>query len=216
MSATQPSSIRLIAAMGLAGFASGMILVGAYLGTLPRIRHNQAEALKRAVFNVLPGTTSFQTYVLQQGRLEPFAGKAGELPQGEAVYRGTDAGGHGTGFAIVGNGPGFMDNIKLLFGYLPNKKTIVGMEVLESRETPGLGDKIIFDEHFLANFKALEVEPEIVPVKKGAKTQANQVDTISGATISAKAVVKILNQGVQKWMPVLPASGEAPAPDRQP
>ncbi len=65
------------------------------------------------------------------------------------------------------------------------------MEILDSRETPGLGDKIYKDAAFVANFASLSVDPEIVAVKKGNKSAPNQIDAITGATISSKAVVKI-------------------------
>ena len=77
------------------------------------------------------------------------------------------------------------------------------MQVLDSRETPGLGDKIITDDEFLANFEALAIEPSIVAVKKGKKTHPNEVDSITGATISSEAVVKILNESSQQWAPML-------------
>jgi electron transport complex protein RnfG len=44
------------------------------------------------------------------------------------------------------------------------------------------------------------VDPEIVAVKKGTKTQPNQVDAITGATISSKAVVRIINEANQRWL----------------
>jgi len=36
-------------------------------------------------------------------------------------------------------------------------------------------------------------------VKKGNKSAPNEVDAISGATISSKAVVRILNESIEKW-----------------
>jgi electron transport complex protein RnfG len=102
--------------------------------------------------------------------------------------------------AITGEGPGFQDIIGLLYGYLPDKRVIVGMEVLESRETPGLGDKIYKDADFIANFLELAIDPTIVMVKKGRKSAPNEVDAISGATISSKAVVRIINESNEKWL----------------
>ncbi|NIM71650.1 MAG: FMN-binding protein, partial [Gammaproteobacteria bacterium] len=83
------------------------------------------------------------------------------------VYGGYDEQGDFVGYAMPGAGPGFQDTIALLYGYLPGDKQVVGMEILESRETPGLGDKIYKDADFVAEFSALSIEPEIVAVKKG-------------------------------------------------
>ena len=76
--------------------------------------------------------------------------------------------------------------------------------MLESRETPGLGDKINKDVDFLANFTDLAVEPTIVGVKKGEKAKPNEVDCITGATISSKSVIKILNTSTGEWLSELP------------
>jgi electron transport complex protein RnfG len=85
------------------------------------------------------------------------------------------------------------------------------MEILDSRETPGLGDKIYKDAAFVANFASLSVDPEIVAVKKGNKSAPNQIDAITGATISSKAVVKIINTANALWLPRLEAAPGSPA-----
>ena len=87
---------------------------------------------------------------------------------------------------------------------------MVGMEILQSRETPGLGDKIYKDADFVANFSALSADPQIVTVKKGTRSAANEVDAITGATISSKAVVQIINRGNKHWNPRLDASSIPP------
>ena len=126
------------------------------------------------------------------------------------VYGGYDEQGDFVGYAMPGAGPGFQDTIALLYGYLPGDKQVVGMEILESRETPGLGDKIYKDAAFVAEFSALSVDPEIVAVKKGTGSQPNQVDAITGATISSKAVVRIINETHAAWTEQLPAPGTEP------
>jgi electron transport complex protein RnfG len=84
------------------------------------------------------------------------------------------------------------------------------MEVLESRETPGLGDKIYKDAVFVGGFSALSIEPEIVAVKKGTKSRPNAIDAITGATISSKAVVRIINETHTEWTERLPPPGSEP------
>ena len=48
-----------------------------------------------------------------------------------------------------------------------------------------------------------EIEPAILAVKRGAKTQAHEVDCITGATISSEAVVSILNESARRWAALL-------------
>ena len=83
------------------------------------------------------------------------------------------------------------------------------MQILESRETPGLGDRIYKDRDFVGAFRDLAIEPEIELVKDGASAP-NQVDGITGATISSLAVVRIINQSNVEWLPRLPEAGREP------
>ena len=199
----QPGGFRLVATLTLTGLMSGLVLVGVYLVTQPRILRNQAEALYAAIYRVLPGTQEIRTFVVRDGRLVTYESPDGNLPDEQAVYAGYREEGSLVGYAVPGEGAGFQDTIKLIYGYDPSRRVIVGIQVLDSRETPGLGDKIITDDEFLANFEALAIEPAIVSVKKGKKTQPNEVDSITGATISSEAVVKILNESSQQWAPML-------------
>ena len=74
-------------------------------------------------------------------------------------------------------------------------------------------DRIIKDQEFVAAFEGLAVEPPIEAVKEGADAP-NEVDAITGATISAVAVVDIVNAGNEAWLDRLPE--EAPAPPAPP
>ena len=193
--------------LAIAGLVSGVAIIGIYESTLPTITANKARELREAVFKVLPGVSRMQALVYRDGRIIVVPVPEKDEP---VVYGGYDEQGDFVGYAMPGAGPGFQDTIALLYGYLPGKKQVVGMEILESRETPGLGDKIYKDADFVAEFDALSVEPEIVAVKKGTSTQPNHVDAITGATISAKAVVRIINETHVAWVEQLPAPGTEP------
>lgn len=206
---SQPSSTRLITTLGIASLLSGLAIVGIYALTLSTIASHKAEATRQAVHNVLPGITQFQPLVYSAGQLQP----APETPsEAELIYAGYDGTGKLLGYAIPGEGPGYQDTIQLLYGYRPSEGLIVGMEVLVSRETPGSGDKIQKDEAFLANFKSLAVDPKIVVVNNGSKSQPNEIDGISGATVSTNSVVAILNTSHRRWSGRLPEPGSEPLP----
>jgi electron transport complex protein RnfG len=210
MPAPQAGPLRMIGTLGVAGMCSGLALVGIFLVTRPLIERNRAEALEAAIYRVLPGASSRKAFVVRGGDLAPFESPDGSLPKEEAVYAGFDASGASIGFAIPAEGPGFQDTIKLIYGYDPTRRRVVGMEVLESKETPGLGDKIIKDQHFVGSFRDLAIDPEIEVTKKG-KTSENQVDAISGATISSIAVARIINVANTRWLDQLPEAPTAPA-----
>ena len=205
--AAQPSSLRLVMTLAIAGLISGVAIIGIYETTLPTITANKARELREAVFKVLPGVSRMQALVYRDGRILAVPKPQKDEP---VVYGGYDEQGDFVGYAMPGAGPGFQDTIALLYGYLPHDKKVVGMEILESRETPGLGDKIYKDADFVAEFSDLSVEPEIVAVKKGTGTLDNHVDAITGATISAKAVVRIINETHVAWTEQLPAPGTEP------
>jgi electron transport complex protein RnfG len=190
------------------GIVCGALIVSAFQWTAARIERNKADALQRAIFRVVPGAQSTKTFRL--------AGEDGfEIPAGDArgqrlVYGAYDEAGQLLGVAVEGRGMGYQDVIRVLWGYSPPSQTIVGFVVLESKETPGLGDKIIKDPDFLANFRALDVAlaPDgaslanrIRAVKRGQKEHAWQVDGITGATVSSKAVAAILDASASEWLP---------------
>ena len=202
-----PSSLRLVMTLAIAGLVSGIAIIGIYETTLPTITANKARELREAVFKVLPGVSQMQALVYRDDELIVVGEPAKDEP---VVYGGYDGQGDFVGYAMPAAGPGFQDTIALLYGYKPGEKIVVGMEILESRETPGLGDKIYKDAEFVGGFSALSVEPKIVAVKKGAKSAANEIDAITGATISAKAVVRIINETHAAWAAQLPPSGSEP------
>jgi electron transport complex protein RnfG len=201
VAASEAGPLRLMATLGVAGLCSGLALAGIYLITLPMIERNRAEALETAIYKVLPGASSRVAFVVRDGSLTQFE-EAG-IPKEDAVFIGYDENGTPLGFAIPAQGPGFQDTIKLLYGYHPGRRRVVGMEILESKETPGLGDKIFKDMKFVGAFGDLAVDPELVVTKKGA-TQPNELDAISGATISSKAVARIINLANVRWLERLP------------
>jgi len=208
-----PEGARLVLALSLAGLVSGLAIVGAYRATLPAIRANQAAALRRAVFEVLPGAERMERLEWRDGALVTAedGAAAGAAP---AVYAGYGAGGERVGYAVPAEGAGFQDTIRLLFGYRPERRRIVGLAILESRETPGLGDRIYKDPEFVAAFSDLAVEPQVELVKGGGEGP-NQVDAITGATISSRAVVDIVNAaGGEWWERLAAAAGDGDAGDR--
>ncbi len=200
----EPSSIRLISTLAIAGLVSGIAIVAIYEATLQTITENKARELREAVFKVLPGVSKMKKFQLEENGIRF---RAEEGKDENTIYGGYNQQGEFVGYALPSAGPGFQDTIGILYGYIPESRKVVGMEILESRETPGLGDKIYKDLSFVSNFDNLSIDPEIVTIKKGMKSAANEVDAITGATISSKAVVRIINEGNERWINQLPTYG---------
>lgn len=190
------ASWPMLRAMAGIGAICGGLIVTVYEGTAPRIERNRAEALERAVFDVLPGARTSHTFATEDGPV-----RAGYDDQGRLV-----------GFALETQGMGYQDVIHVLYGYDPAAEEVVGLNVLESRETPGLGDRIQTDPGFLANFEHLDValapggsglRHPIELVKAGTKTEPWQIDAISGATISSTAIAQMLARSTERRVPDL-------------
>ena len=206
----QPSSSKMLRAMVGIGILCALMIVLTYEGTLPRIERLRAEALEKAIFKVVPGITSKQTfrYDAQGG----FTVIGDDAESEQRIYAGYGAENELVGFAIEASGMGFADVLRILYGYDPHEEKVVGFYVLESKETPGLGDKIEKDPAFLANFDALDVsltddqstvKNRIVPVKHGDKENPWEVDAITGATISSRAIGDILGESTVHWAPLI-------------
>ena len=145
------SSKKMLLAMVGIGIISALLIVTTFELTLPRVQRLKAEALEKAIFEVLPGTVNTQAFgVNSKGEL--FKMKEGDKTE-TAIYAGYDDTDNIVGYAIEASGQGYADIIRILYGYEPEKEVLIGFQVLESKETPGLGDKIEKEAHFLNNFK---------------------------------------------------------------
>ena len=201
-------STRIIAVLTGIAMISGFLVVLTSQLTAPLIAENQRRAIEAAVSKVIPGSISHKEFILTEDKLQP----AEKGLEGQHIYAGYDADGKLLGIAAKAGAQGYAGMIYLLYGYEPACECIRGIKVLKTAETPGLGDKIITDPAFQANFDQLDarLDPQhtallnpIITVKHGSKKEAWEVDAISGATISSKAVGRALNDSAQALLPKL-------------
>jgi Na+-translocating ferredoxin:NAD+ oxidoreductase subunit G len=202
---------RLVATLAFAGALAGLLIVLVFGWAEPRIQAHQAGVLAAAVDEVLAGPAHTERFFVHGGALlaEPPAGA--DTLKTERVFQGFDDAGRSVGFAIVGAEAGFADVVRLIFGYDPDSRTVLGMKVLESRETPGLGDRIEKDSSFVGAFRG--VATPIAGVKPGAGSgREGEVETITGATISSRVVILAINRRIEALDPVLRAHLEGARP----
>ena len=173
-------SQHMILALTLVGLIAGGALVGVFAYTEPLIKANQQNALEQGVIEVLPGAVSFRT--LSVG--------------GNSVYEGISSGGEVIGYAVLGEGPGYQGTIQLMIGVDPAFEDALAIQILESVETPGLGGKIT-TPGFRRQFEGIVLTPSITLIKKEPLSN-NEVQAITGATISSQAVVDIVNAAVSE------------------
>ena len=171
----------MILVLCLVSAVSGGALVGIYRYSQPLIEANKKRETRKAIFTVLSQTKNYET-IIKNGR---------------KIYKGFDASGNLTGYAFIGEGGGYQGEIEVMIGMNPQLTETKGIEILESVETPGLGAKIT-SNWFKNQFKKLNVLPFINLIKGKKPEESNQIQAITGATISSRAVVDILNKTIKE------------------
>ena len=201
------TSTSMIVTLGFVTALSGFLIVTAYQTTKPAIEKNKRLRIQQTVLEVIKGATAYKPFVITaNGDLL----EATPDLKGTNVYAGYDAQGKLMGLAAEGRAQGYSGSVETIYAYSPACECITGVKVIKQTETPGLGDKVITNKDFVANFEKLDAKLDaagkalanaIVTVKHGSKKNPWEVDAISGATISSRAIAKGLNGSAQEVLP---------------
>ena len=197
------SGFPMIRTLTVVSLLCGMLIVVTDVNTRVRIRHNQEVIMRESVAQLLPGIRKQIAYAIDpSGNLTVSSGVQGEGPR---LFAGYGPDGRFLGVVIETSDRGYADVISAMYAYDPNARTITGFKVVDMRETPGLGSRIGSDPEFTANFEALDASGghPITTVKHGTKKNPWEIDAISGATISSRAVGRMLQKSVQSVAPVI-------------
>ena len=187
----------------------GALLAGVQTALGPAIADNKRnETLSRVPELIPPPDTAATSAQLEvDTRMLPVSG-GGRT----AVYRVHRALRDGAlaGWVVQVAGQGYADRIEVLLGLSPKGDVITGLFVLDQKETPGLGAKIA-EAPWRGQFAG---KPAAVPlaVIKGGGARGNQIDAITGATISSRAVTDIVNRTLADVRDQLTADAGKAAP----
>lgn len=191
-------SFYLVIVLTVTAAVSGGILAYFDTFTSGRIAAYQKNKQIKAVQLVLPGSASSELKIIED----------------QEFFIGKDESGKIVGVAFVASGIGFQSTIKILVGMDPTMQTILAMKVMEQAETPGLGTKIADDptnktnpDWFVKQFQNLNVTNGITYIKGQKPTKPGEIQAITGATVSSKAVVDLLNAGIVKSREIFIKSG---------
>lgn len=103
-----------------------------------------------------------------------------------------------TALAYSVSGQGYAGEIKLIMG-VSAQGEMLGVRVISHAETPGLGDKMEAEkDDWVFSFNGLsfkKLEEDLWKVKK----DGGSFDQFSGATITPRAIVKAVKQGLQMF-----------------
>ena len=202
--------LAMLRALVLVAGISGLLVVLAYQITRPMIEENKRQMINRALYQVIPGAVTRRDFIVSGQRL--VAADAGNTAAHERIYAAYDSQGQLVGVALEAAVQGYQDVIRVLYGYNPACQCIRGIAVLKMAETPGIGDKIAKDAQFLQNFVQLDASLNddatglahtIVTVKHNSKVNPWEIEAITGATISSRAMGRLLNDSAQRMLPLI-------------
>ena len=163
---------------------AGLSLATVYEVTKEPIAAAEEQAKMNAFRAVMPDADSFENLteepVTHEGiRIEQVvAAKSGDKQLGWAL--------------TVTSSEGYGGDITVAMGVSPDG-TLTGISVISHSETAGLGAKC-GDDEFTSQFAG--ITGGVVSYVKGGATAQNEVDAISGATITTDAVVSAVNAGL--------------------
>lgn len=176
------NDIKDILSVGLKLFLitaiSALVLAVVNNITAPIIERNTIEKQEIAMKSVVSNAVRFENADMSALALV-------EIPCAvTSVYNAVDSKDNTIGYAVMVSTVGYGGEILLTVG-IDNELKVTGIDVISHSETPGLGENCT-KAQFKDQFKGKEIGIEVV--KNGAS--GNQVDAISSATITSKAVTR--------------------------
>lgn len=163
-------------------------LAGTNLITAPKILAQRANANVAAQQAVLPAAINFNDLGSQLAAVQA------DYPIIQSVLQGLDAAGGSVGMVFRVAPKGYGGPITIIVGVSLDGK-ISGIKVLSHTETPGLGANAQ-KESFTSQYtgKSADVPLSVV---KGSPVNENEIQALTAATISSRAVTNGVNQALQ-------------------
>ena len=183
--------IWMVTILVLVATVSAGILGFVNVTTRPIIKRNELQNLRESVLksvNIQYEPDNLTVAFESEINVEEIKGKE--------YYLRYDHEGELTEVAFEISGSGFQGPISAIISLKPDLETIIGLEVLDQQETPGLGARIT-EEEFLKQFNEKVIRPELLVVTDAGNAK-NRVDAITGATRTSKAIQGIINDTVSE------------------
>jgi len=177
--------LKIVLVISITSILSAGILSFANILLQKKIEENEKRAINEAIYKIEPKTKSIKILSIKD----------------ELIYKIFDSNKKLLGYAFLAEGQGYQGKIKIMCGVDKDFEKILGIEIIESVETPGLGGRIN-EAWFKDQFKNLIFSPCITYTKTKPEKK-NEIQAITGATISSRAVVNILNKKIKKIKKIL-------------
>ena len=178
------SIIKMVVVLTLTCIISGVCLSYTYNKTKDVIADAELHAKLKSVRNVLPafdGDPEQRTVIINGEEKTFYIGKKE---------------GHVVGIAASSSALGYGGTLHILVGIDP-EGTITGVELLQHKETPGLGAKAE-SPRFLDQFKRkfLTSVDDTIQVKK----DGGDIDSITAATITSRAIAEAATEALREFI----------------
>ena len=185
--------INMIIFILILGIILTTALVAMNYYTEPLIIKNEGVRLKVSILNALD-------IQFTQDQLENLFSEKVSIKEnaGNTYYISTDG-----IIAFEFSGSGLWGPISGVLAMRPDLKTIDGISIIHQEETPGLGSRIA-EIIYLDTFKDKVFSPNLVPTASREGLPENQIDGITGATMSCDAFLDILNEQFEKYISTIP------------
>jgi Na+-transporting NADH:ubiquinone oxidoreductase subunit C len=177
--------IKMILFVIILGIAASGILMGMNVYTKDKILANEDQAFKKTLLDAFDiEYTDTDIVEVYDANIEAYE------KEGQEFYKSATG---DVGFRIAGSG--LWGPIR---GFLTLEKdltTIKGIQIIYQEETPGLGG-IVAEAWYLDQFKGKVFDPDFKLVKADDQANAdNEVDAITGATMTSSGFEALLNAG---------------------
>lgn len=159
----------------------GATLAAVQTALNPKIEQNKLNDTLSQIPRLVPGATRGEKIVLGE----------------QIVYAAQNEAGETLGWVIAAAGQGFADRIELLIGVDKAAQTMTGLYILDQKETPGLGNKVTEPE-WLCQFTNRPATGPLRVIKRPASAD-DEIQGVTGATISSESVVGIVNAALARF-----------------
>ena len=128
-----------------------------------------------------------------------------ECENGEVTYYAAINGGETAAYIFTESSKGYGGDVSVMTAIKPDG-TVAGVAILDvSGETPGLGQNAA-KESFFSQYIGLKKGVSVL--KNGAKAENNEVDAVTGATITSTAVTRAVNKALDDFEKVKEATAD--------
>ena len=177
-----------VIALTIIAALAGVALSGVYSVTKDPIEKQELATKAASYTAVCPDAKSFE---VPEGTEEKLAAMEGSVTRVNEAYIAKDGDGNTVGYALNVTSKGFGGNVTMALG-LTADGTIRAISFTELSETAGLGmraDEPAFKDQFQGKSGTLKLV-------KGGAGAPDEINAITGATVTSTAVINAVNEGL--------------------